>query len=193
MKPFMKEYLSWRKEHHELLEELEEHEASLFDRLYPVLKVMDTLSEDAFDWSTSEEELFKIYQIGQEFLHDQIQTIRIYLEKAFQNDFHAFFEYEAVVNYLLYVEDIRYEFTEKGYESIPDELDVLLDELSEIVEQKKPIPDLLGVMVDERVKALSHDLYQEFYSIIDIFMDVADTLNIALYEDEEEYLLGKEV
>ena len=83
--------------------------------------------------------------------------------------------------------------TEKGYESIPDELDVLLDELSEIVEQKKPIPDLLGVMVDERVKALSHDLYQEFYSIIDIFMDVADTLNIALYEDEEEYLLGKEV
>lgn len=192
MKPFMKEYLSWRKEHHELLVELEEHEASLFDRLYPVLKVMDRLSEETFDWSTSEEELFKIYQIGQEFLHDQIQTIRIYLEKAFHNDFHAFFKYEAVVNYLLYVEDIRYEFTEKGYESIPDELDVLLDELSEIVEQKKPIPTLLGVMVDERVKAISNDLYQEFYSIIDIFMDVADTLSIALYEDED-YILGKEV
>jgi len=192
MKPYIKEYLLWRKEHHDLLEELEEHEATLFDRLYPVLKVMDSLSAESFDWSTSEEELYKIYQIGQEFLHDQIQTIRIYLEKAFQGDFHDFFAYEAVINYLLYVEDIRYEFTEKGYESIPDDLDVLLDELSEIVEKKQVIPDLLGVMVDERVKALASDLYQEFYSIIDIFMDVADTLNIPLYE-EQDYLLGKEV
>lgn len=192
MKPYIKEYLLWRKEHHDLLEELEEHEATLFDRLYPVLRVMDSLSAESFDWSVAEDDLYKIYQIGQEFLHDQIQTIRIYLEKVFQGDFHDFFAYEAVINYLLYVEDIRYEFTEKGYESIPDDLDVLLDELSEIVEKKQDIPDLLGVMVDERVKALASDLYQEFYSIIDIFMDVADTLNIPLYE-EQDYLLGKEV
>lgn len=192
MKPYIKEYLLWRKEHHDLLEELEEHEATLFDRIYPVLRVMDFLSAESFDWSVAEDDLYKIYQIGQEFLHDQIQTIRIYLEKVFQGDFHDFFAYEAVINYLLYVEDIRYEFTEKGYESIPDDLDVLLDELSEIVEKKQVIPDLLGVMVDERVKALASDLYQEFYSIIDIFMDVADTLNIPLYE-EQDYLLGKEV
>jgi hypothetical protein len=61
----------------------------------------------------------------------------------------------------------------------------LQDELESILDEKKEIPDALGIYVDDKVKALSGEHYDSFYGIIDIFMDVADALGIDIYESED--------
>jgi hypothetical protein len=193
MEQLFRDYIAWRQEHNELLVELMEHETTLYDRLYPVITVLDSLSKDfQTGMLDTNEELDKIISVGSEFLNEQVVTIQLYLDKVFLGDMHHFMDYEAVLNYLLYVEDIRYELVEKGYEASPVELEELLEELSTIIEEKKEIPDTLGIYVDQRVKEIASDLYSEFYSIIDIFMDVADTLGIDLYVSED-VIIGTDI
>jgi hypothetical protein len=193
MEELIRDYRAWSAEHHDFLAELEEHDASVFDRLYPVIKVLDHIVQGiAAKKMTSGSELEHIIQIGFEFLNDQIQTCQLYLDTMFQGDLHLFLDYEVIINYLLYIEDIRYEIAEKEYDLDVAGFDRLQEELETILETKAEIPDTLGIYVDDRVKALAADAYQEFYGIIDIFMDVADTLEIDLYESEE-YVVGKDL
>ena len=99
MEQLLKDYIAWRQEHNELLAELMEHETTLYDRLYPVITVLDSLSKDfqtgMLDLS---DELDKIISVGSEFLNEQVVTIQLYLDKVFQGDLHHFMDYEAVQN-----------------------------------------------------------------------------------------------
>ena len=193
MNHYQKEYGAWSKEHKKLLDELQSHQTTLYDRLYPVIKVLDQLTlPNPTDVPHEEEDIIKIFQVGLEFLQDQIQSIEIYFEKVFHQDFHEMLPYETFINYMLYLEDVRYEVSEQGMTQYFDELDELLDEVSEFIEQKKPLPEAYGLYLDERIKSILGDSFETFYSIVDIFLDIADTLGIDLYE-AVDYTIGKDL
>lgn len=187
------EYESWKKENDDFYQELQEHETMLHERFYPVYEVMSQIynqvSKNTLELT---EDLKKIFDVGFAFLHDQFETVKMYLETNFKNDFHHFLDYESIVNYLLFIEDVQYEMQEKHLEFDAEEIERLLDELSEIIDEHKPIPDNFGLYIDEKLNQIMGDNEAEFYGIIDIFMDVADTLGISLYEDED-IVIGKDI
>jgi hypothetical protein len=187
------EFASWKKENDAFYEELKEHEAMLFDRFYPVYEVMTHIvKEVAAEHLAFDESLKKIFDVGFAFLHDQFETCKIYLDTDFHQDFHAFLEYESIVNYILYIEDVRYELEEKKVEYDDTLIEELLDELENIIETRKPVEGNLGLYVDGKVSAIIGDHKMDFYGIIDIFADVAETLGLYLFEDDE-IVIGKEI
>ena len=187
------EFVSWKTENADLLEELREHEAVVFDRIYPVLEVLNQMEKRVGSGSLPmDADLRKIFDVGFAFLSEQVDTCRMYLETYFKNDLHAFLEYESVINYVLFVEDVRYELEEKNVKYDEDAAEALLDELERVIAEKQPVSENLGLYVDDRVNRIIGDNDSDMYGIIDIFTDVADTLGIALYEDDE-IVIGKDI
>lgn len=186
MERLLADYRAWKLEQEPFLEELEEHDTMIYDRWLPVLAVMDHLDEKIRTKAIKpNQEIETIAETGAAFLNDQVQTAKLYLDTAFQGDLHHFLEYETVVCYLLTIDDVRYELAEKNAAFDQEGFMTLQDELESILDEKKEIPDALGIYVDEKVKALSGEHYDSFYGIIDIFMDVADALGIDIYESED--------
>jgi hypothetical protein len=187
------EFNSWKKENEPFYEELKEHETLLFDRFYPVFEVMSHIQKevaaDRLKWT---DDLKKIFDVGLAFLHDQFESCKIYLDTDFKQDLHHFLAYESIVNYILYIEDVRYELEEHKLEYDDLLMEKLLDELEEIIDRKKPIDSNLGLYVDQKVNQIIGDNKLDFYGIIDIFTDVAETLGLYLFEDDE-IVLGKEI
>lgn len=193
MERLVADYRAWKSEQESFLEELEHHETMIFDRWLPVLAVLDHIMDR---WKQKKLkpslELETIVETGSAFLNEQLQTAKLYLDTAFHGDLHQFLEYETVVCYLLTIDDVRYELAEKNATIDTEGFLALQDELESILDEQKEIPEALGIYVDDRVKSLSGTHYDSFYGIIDIFMDVADTLGIDIYESED-VVLGHDV
>ena len=104
MVKLIKEYNSWLKENKNFILHLQTHDASLYTRIMPIYEVLNFLSiEHTENGLELNEDLWKIFQIGLEYLYSQVFTCKLYLEKSFQGDFHEFLGYEIVIGYLLYI------------------------------------------------------------------------------------------
>jgi len=188
-----REYLAWIAENHELYMELKEHDSMLYDRFLPVYAVLDHIYREVkSDRMQFDADLERIFHVGLEFLHEQFDTCKLYLDTRFQGDLHAFLPYAPIVNHILFVEDVRYELGEKGIVKDDAKLGELLDHLEMILDEKAEIDENLGIYVDSVVKDVIGDADFELYGIIDIFMDVAETFGLYLFEDEE-IVLGKDL
>jgi hypothetical protein len=185
----LKEYAAWKKENEAFYQQLEDHNAVLYDRFLPVYAVLEHMYTNISNGMMEfDEDMEKIFTIGLEFIHDQFQLCKLYLQNTFSNDFHAFYEYDSVFSMLFYVEDVRYELVEAelGYDE--ELLEEIVSQLEEIIEEKKPIQDTLGIYVDDVLQKVIGDASFEFYGIIDIFMEVADVFGITLFETEDVIL-----
>lgn len=188
-----REYLAWIAENHEFYMELKEHDSPLYDRFLPVYAVLDRVYQEVKgDRMQFDSDLERIFHVGLEFLHDQFESCKLYLETKFKGDLHAFMEYAPAVNHILFVEDVRYELEEKEADYDPRKLEDLLDFLEDILDAKTGIDENLGVYVDSVVKDVVGDVDFELYGIIDIFMDVAETFGLYLFEDED-IVLGNDI
>lgn len=193
MDNLLKEYASWLKENQEFYHELEEHGSLLYDRFMPVYAVLEKFAHDITAGTIAlDEDLDRIFTVGLEFLHDQFQTCKLYLDTKFQGNLHAFLDYDRVVDYLLYIEDVRYELEEKHVSYDEAKVDKLLDMLETIIDKKTPVAETLGIYVDETVDKIVGDHKFSFYGIIDIFMDVAETIGLYLFASED-IVLGKDI
>lgn len=192
MNELAKEYQSWLKENQNFILHLRSHDSSLYTRFMPIYEVLNHLlfefEEESQDIT---EDIVKIFHVGMEYLHSQVYTCKLYLENTFKNDFHHFMEYDRVIGYLLYIEDLRYELEEHNLENNSKVLDELVDYLEGLMNNKEDIPDTLNLYVDSEISKLL-DKTLDFHSIIDIFVEIAETLGIDLYY-ESEYVIGKDI
>gem|GEM_PF-307282 len=189
--PLLKEYGSWHKENEEFYRELEEHDSVLYDRFLPVYEVLNYLYGEITGNNLEEtDDLNKIFGVGLEYINDQFQTCKLYLDKYFQNDLHVFLAYDRVVNALLYLEDVRYELEENGLDANNEKIDLLIEELEAMLEDKKPVETTFSLYVDDALHDAIGEKISSFVGIIDIFVEVAETLGLQLYE-ENEIVIGK--
>lgn len=193
MDKIVKDYNSWLKDNMSFIIQLDKHDSSLYMRIQPIYEVLNFLSnenqENGIDFS---EDTNKIFQVGLEYLNTQVDTCKLYLEKLFNNDFHQFLTYDRVIGYILYLEDLRYEIEEHRIQLNKKTIDDLNDYLEKIMELKKEVPDNLNLYVDSEIHKIVELDKLNFRSIIDIFVEIADTLGINLYS-ETEYVIGKEI
>jgi len=187
------EYISWFQENQDLYLELKEHESILYDRFLPLLEVLNHITSEVLEGRMQlSDDLEKIFSIGFEYVALQFETVKLYLDTVFKGDLHELLEYQEVLSALLYAEDLRYEIAEKEANVDSDLFDSLIDKIETILQNKEPIDENFAIMIDDEVKALLKDESFDFYGIIDIFVEVAETLGIYLYE-EEDILLGKDI
>lgn len=192
MNKLVNEYNSWLKENKNFIVHLQNHDSALFTRILPIYEVLNFLSSEYTDNGLEfNEDIMKIFQIGLEYLHSQIFTCKLYLDKSFHKNFHDFIEYDRVVGYLLYIEDLRYELKEKNLKFNTKLMDQLSAYLEDLMDKKSEIPMNLNLYVDSEVHKLVNRTV-EFHSIIDIFVEIAETLGIDLYY-ETDYIIGKDV
>lgn len=193
MENIVKEYNQWLKENQNFILHLKKHDSSLYSRVAPIYEVLNFLSVESTENGIElTEDLLKIYQVGFEYLHSQVSTCKLYLDKEFGHNLHNFIEYDRVVGYILYLEDLRYELEENNLEVNEKTLNDLMDYLERILVKKEGVPDNAQLYVDSEVHKIADVDHFNFSSIIDIFVEIAETLGIDIYS-EEEYVLGKEI
>jgi len=162
-------------------------------RIAPIYEVLNHLADEnennGFDF---DDDLFKIFEIGFEYLHQQIDSCKLYLENSFKNDFHHFLEYDRIVGYILYLEDLKYEIIENKIEYKKANLDKLIAYLEELMNKKSEVPENINLYIDSEVHKIVDVTDWNFKSIIDIFVEIAETLGIEAYV-EDDYILGKDV
>src|SRR6056297_1402285 len=123
MVKLLKEYQSWYSENRNFFENLKSHQSVLYTRLYPVYDVLHYLYKENKKCDSLDEDIDKIMQVGLKYLHQQVFTCKLYYEKFFNKDFHSFLEYDRVINYLLFLEDLKYELNEKKIEYKQDDFE----------------------------------------------------------------------
>lgn len=187
------EYASWVKENESFYNECKHHELSLYERFMPIYEVLKYINDNLKAKTLKRnEDIDKIFSVGFEYLHDQVENSKMYLDLYFKGDFHEFMKYDELLSLHFYIEDIRYELSEKEIEVDEKELDKLLDQIESMIQHHKAIPDHYSLYVDDKIHALLQNQNFEFYGIIDIFVDVAETFGLYLYEDED-FILGKDI
>ncbi|MBN2540116.1 MAG: hypothetical protein JXB08_01175 [Bacilli bacterium] len=193
MEDIIREYNQWLKDNQHFILHLRNHDSSLYTRISPIYEVLNHIKEEYDDNNLeSDDDIWKIFQVGLEYLHSQIDTCKLYLENAFKNDFHTFLEYDNVVGYLLYMEDLRYELEENQISYNKIVMDNLIEFLEEIMMDRGEISDNLNLYVDSEVHKIADMTNLDFQSIIDIFIQIAETLGIELFI-ENDYVVGKDI
>ncbi len=188
----LKEYQSWYLENKDFYDHLVSHGSVLHTRFYPVYDVLLYLYNQYKDLDTLDEDIDKIMQVGLEYIFQQFFTCKIYLEKYFNANFHEFLKYDQIINYLLFIDDLRYELVEQKVNFNEKELDQLIDELESIVSEKKELPENINMYIDSKISDIvSTDRYY-FHSIIDIFVEIGQTLGLD-FDDEEDIVIGKDI
>lgn len=188
----LKEYFSWYKENKNFYEDLKSHESILHTRLSPVYDVLYYIFDEYKENNMIDSDIDKIMQVGLEYIHQQFFTCKLYYEKFFDNDFHMFLKYDQVISYILFLEDLKYEFAEQNIDFNEDKFDDLVEYLELIISNKDKVPENINVYVDSKVSHIIELDHYNFHSIIDIFVEIGNTLGLD-FDDEEDIVIGEEV
>ena len=118
----LKDYASWKIEHHELINLFQENNNLIYQRLEPVFVVLDHIYTLACETEKLDEDLDTIFEIGFNYLNAQFNVIKIYFESLFSSKCDDFQEYSEMLLFLIYIFDIRTDLENHGYDSDMDAL-----------------------------------------------------------------------
>ena len=188
----LKDFVNWKLDNIEVLERFKHHGSFIYDRLEPVYVVLNHIYERAVDEGQLEEELETIFQVGLNYLYTQFEVIRIYWEKLFASNCAAFETFTPLVGYLLFISDFR-----SDLEEIEDEIDFgPLNEVETLIEnmiaEQREEFDYAAECLNKAIHSIVDKLDFEYVSIIDIFVEIAENLDIALSTDET-FVIGKDI
>ncbi|MGA0351798.1 MAG: hypothetical protein ACO3MF_03520 [Acholeplasmataceae bacterium] len=174
------EYASWKLEKIELIEQLKGQSSNLIVRFNHVMDVVDFLYDRMVETLQYNEEEVNIFKTGFYYIAQQIDEIETLLKDHYQDDLHALELRSKEVNLLLSTIDFQNElmgvevFEQKDLDQLMDFEHDVLDKLK----QKQEIPESMFQALDSLTLDIFSRLNVEFYSINDIFLEIADELGI---------------
>jgi len=187
-----KDYAGWKLENQEILEKFNSNGNVIYDRLEPVYAVLNHIYDMVVEGLELDEDYELIFFSGFEYLSTQFEVIKIYYETLFQKNCDDFIEYSELLLYLMYISDVKADLEsndiDSDIESLND-LEVILENM--IMERNNDIvyvTNLFSTTFEELFNTINY----EYVSISDIFSEIAESLGIFLYE-EDEYIVGNEL
>lgn len=171
------DFIKWYEENEDFLTHLFNHNSIIFDRLNDVLKVLSFVSQ--MEKKDINDDLDFIFDVGYAYVFNRVSEIKLYLEKYFNNDIHTFLKFEELINYTMYLDDLKTVFEEKEkYTDIIEEgFEEIASRIEEIVQKRKhfksDLVDEFNVILLSVVP--SND---EFLTTPEVFMRIAEELNI---------------
>ena len=148
------DYKNWAKSKHELLHHLEHHNSVILGKIENVIKTLNHIAK------LKEEELNDDYSVifdcGYSYLYQVIADIELYLDKYFNNNIHQFLKYELLINYALYLTDLKYALIEnESYnETINEEFNSIINNIENILSQKRDFVERVLDEYDNRIIAI---------------------------------------
>lgn len=174
------EYASWKLEKIELIEQLKGQSSNLIVRFNHVMDVIDFLYDKMVETLQQTEEELNIFKTGFYYIAQQIDEIETLLKEYYHDDLIALELRSKDVNLLLSTIDFQNELM--GIESFEQkDLDKLMDFESDILDKiklKEDVPESMFEALDVMTLEMFTRMNVEFYSINDIFLEIADELGI---------------
>ena len=187
-----KDYASWKIENSETLEEFNTNSSVVYERLEPVYEVLNHIYDMVVDKQDIDEDLETIFNIGFNYINDQFNVIKIYFESLFQSNCEEFEEYSELVLYLIYIFDVRTDLENHDLDSDIDTLNNTEANIENMIMERRLDKDHVRNMLNESLKVVFDIIDYEYVSIIDIYVEIAESFGIYVYEDEE-FVVGKEI
>lgn len=188
----LKDFASWKMENDPIFTEFEANKNIIYERLEPVYKVLNYLYNQVCEGEELDEDKETIFQVGFNYLHSQFEVIKIYYETLFQSSCDDFMDYSEMLLYLLYIFDVKNDLENHGYDSEVEELNDLEVMIENMIVERRRDDLYLKTQMNSVLEHVFKDVDYEYVSIIDIFVEIAETFGIFLYE-EEEIVLGEEL
>lgn len=170
------DFKKWYDQNEEFLTHLFKHNSLVFDRINDVIKVLTyVITMDKKDIS---DDLDFIFDVGYAYLFNRVMEIKFYLEKYFKNDIDAFLHFESLINYTMYLDDLKEVLVEKEKfgDSVKEGFDEIAARIEEIISKKKHFePDIIDEFNVILLSVLPND---NFLTTPEIFIQVAEELQI---------------
>lgn len=171
------DFKKWYEQNEEFLTHLFNHNSLVFDRINDVIKVLTFII--TMDKKDISDDLDFIFDVGYAYLYNRVMEIKFYIEKYFKNDMHHFLRYEELINYTMYLDDLKEvlvekdkytDFVKEGFEEIANRIEDIIDSKkhfqSEIIDEFNSI--LLSVLPNN----------EQLFTTPEIFMQIAEELQI---------------
>lgn len=184
------DYASFKKSNEKLLDYLLSKNSLIIARFKYVLLVVDYLFEKVVKenkkLSLDEEEMF---EIGYQYLFDRFNTINLLKEHTFNNNLDKMEQFAKSINLLFYIEDFIDEIDslDGDHKQEHNKFADLEDSVIEFIEENRQVPDELFALVDDISLNVFTGLGHDYYSITDIFYDIAIELELIDEEDIDYY------
>lgn len=187
-----KDYAAWKLDNVKMLEQFQHNKSVIYERLEPVYVVLEHIYDMVCDQKEIDEDFQTIFEVGFNYLNSQFEIIKIYFETLFSSNCEDFNEYSEMLIYLVYLLDIRNDLEAHGFDSDVPELNELEEQIENMIMERRSdytyIADRMNTVLDQ----IFTDIKYEYVSIVDVFVEIAETLGIFIYEDED-YVLGKDI
>jgi len=188
----LKDFANWKMDNVQVIEKLRSGQSLIYDRFEPVYAVLNDIYRRAVENEPLDEEMQTIFNVGFKYLHSQFEVVRIYYEKLFDSDCALFSEFDQLVGYLLFLSDFRSDL--EDYEDTIDfsDLNDVEDLIETMIAQRDKRFEYAADRLNKAVEKVTDQLDFEYVSIIEIFLEIAENLNIDL-EKSDAYVIGEDL
>ncbi len=148
------DYKNWIKSKHDLIHHLDHHNSIIISKVENVIKTLNfiaTLKPEELN-----EDYNVIFDCGYGYLYQLISEVELYLDKYFQNNMHQFLEYELLINYSLYLNDLKAALIESECFSkeLNDEINAINNNIENILSSKRQFVERVLDEYDNRLMAI---------------------------------------
>jgi len=168
------DYINFLLENNLLIERLKNESTLTYDLLEPIIEVMNFISDHDFEIDgESKNDCEDIFQIGFQFLYQEIENVKRILEENFEDEIDDLIEFDQNLYLYIKLDDIDSLLNESN-----EVISNLLETIQQTFEYRKIIDDNASNMIEEEIEKAQASLDEPMTS--DMFMDFADTLGIEL-------------
>ena len=126
------EYKEYCVSNEEFIFMLKENSSEIYDRLRDIFKVLGYIDMLVDQYQNIEEEYEVFYETGFPYLYKQLEEVKIYYNKYFNKNYEELKKYESIINYGLYLDDLKDTLIEE--ELINDHIEEAIKEVAEQIE-----------------------------------------------------------
>jgi len=188
----LKDYASWKIENHVILDTFRNNNNMIYERLEPVYLVIEYIYDLACEQEELDEDLEAIFNIGFNYMHSQYSVIKIYFESLFQSKCEDFEEYHEMLLFLMYIFDVRTDLENHDINSDLESLNTAETYIENMIMERRKDFDYVRNLMNETLQDVFDQIDYEYISIVDIYVEIAENLNIFIYE-EDEFVLGEDI
>jgi len=187
-----KDYAAWKLENQEILEQFNRNDNAIYDRLEPVYAVLNHIYDMVVNGEELDEDFELIFHSGFDYLSMQFEVIKIYFETLFQKNCDDFIEYSDLLLYLIYISDVKTDLDSNDVDSDIDSLNNLEVTIENMIMERNNDKIYATNLFNKVFEEVFSSIEYEYVSIVDIFSEIAVSLGIFLYEDDE-FVIGTEI
>ena len=171
------DYKNWYIKKSEFINHLKHHDSIIINRVNNVIITLNYIA------SLKEEELNEDYDVifdcGYGYIYNTISEMELYLDKYFDNNMHKFLDYEPLINYSLFLNDLKSTLIEQEVfdKYLNEEFNNMINEIENIIMSKKSFDETIIESFDNNLFSML-EMKKEYITTSEVFDRIAEELQI---------------